>query len=106
MGGAALSGTIDVHTHVVPRGLPFGHDDRFARLAIDGDRGEVFVGGRPFRVVTRAAWDTSARLDEMDRTGVAGQVLSVMPELFSYWAESAAGRALCGAFNPAVAGLV
>ena len=27
---------IDVHTHVVPEGLPFGHDDRFAALGPAG----------------------------------------------------------------------
>jgi aminocarboxymuconate-semialdehyde decarboxylase len=106
MGATAPSGVIDVHTHVVPRGLPFGHDDRFAHLAIDGDLGEVLVGAQLFRVVTRAAWDTAARLEQMERTGVAGQVLSVMPELFSYWAEPAVGRAFCGGLNGAIADMV
>lgn len=108
MGGAVQTPTrtIDVHTHVVPRGLPFGHDDRFATLTADGDRGDVVVGGRLFRTVTRAAWDTSARLADMDRQGVAVQVLSVMPELFSYWAEPTMGRTFCAALNSAIAGMV
>lgn len=108
MGGAVHTppGTIDVHTHVVPRGLPFGHDDRFAALRVDGDRGDVFVGGTLFRTVSRAAWDPAARLAEMDRHGVAAQVLSVMPELFSYWAEPDAARRFCTALNRAIAGMV
>lgn len=108
MGGAVETptGTIDVHTHVVPRGLPFGHDDRFASLTIEGERGDVFVGGSLFRTVTRAAWDPAARLVEMDRDGVAMQVLSVMPELFSYWAEPAPGRRFCTALNRAIAEMV
>jgi aminocarboxymuconate-semialdehyde decarboxylase len=108
MGGAVRrpTGTIDVHTHVVPRGLPFGHDDRFATLTVDGDRGDVVVGGRLFRTVTRAAWCTASRLDDMNRHGVDVQVLSVMPELFSYWAEPAIGRRFCTALNSAIAGMV
>jgi aminocarboxymuconate-semialdehyde decarboxylase len=108
MGGAETTptGTIDVHTHVVPRGLPFGHDDRFASLTIDGDRGDVFVGGTLFRTVTRAAWDPAARLADMDRHGVSVQALSVMPELFSYWAEPAKGRAFCRALNESIAAMI
>jgi aminocarboxymuconate-semialdehyde decarboxylase len=108
MGGAVPTpaGTIDVHTHVVPRGLPFGHDERFARLEIAGDQGDVFVGGQLFRRVNRPAWDTAARLADMARDGVAMQVLSVMPELFSYWAEPTMGRTFCGMLNGAIADMV
>lgn len=108
MGGTVLrpASTIDVHTHVVPHGLPFGHDERFAALTTAGDRGDVFVGGSLFRTVTRAAWDTTARLEEMDRCGVGMQVLSVMPELFSYWAAPAEGRRFCAALNESIAEMV
>lgn len=97
---------IDVHTHVVPDGLPFGHDDRFASLVRRDDVADVIVGGALFRTVSRAAWDPAARLAEMDATGVRVQALSVMPELFSYWAEPQAGRRFCAALNEAVAAMV
>jgi len=99
------SPVIDVHTHVVPRGLPFGHDERFASLVIEGDVGQVFVDGRHFRTVTPAAWDVDARLAEMDAHGVAMQAISVMPELFSYWAEPEAARSFCRVLNEGVAAM-
>jgi aminocarboxymuconate-semialdehyde decarboxylase len=98
--------TIDVHTHVVPWGLPFGHDDRFASLVGDGETARVLVGGTPFRTVSRPAWDMQARLADMDAQGIGMQVLSVMPELFSYWAEPDLARTFCGALNEALAACV
>ena len=95
---------IDVHTHLVPRGLPFGHDGRFAALeAPTGTTAEVLVDGTVFRVVTEAAWDVEARVAAMDAQGVTMQAISPMPELFSYWAEPDLGRAFCGALNEAIA---
>lgn len=94
---------IDVHTHVVPHGLPFGHDDRFAAFVEHGDTADVLVGGAHFRTVPREAWDVEARVAAMDAGGIAMQAISVMPELFSYWAESELGRRFCGHLNEAVA---
>lgn len=98
--------TIDVHTHVVPGGLPFGHDDRFATLVTDGGTGQVFVDGRLFRTVTESSWNTAARIGDMDAQGVRMQVLSVMPELFSYWAEPQRAASFCTALNEAIAACV
>lgn len=94
---------IDVHTHVVPRGLPFGHDGRFAAMDPVGETAEVLVDGAVFRVVTHEAWDVDARLAAMDAQGVTMQAISPMPELFSYWAEPDLGRAFSGALNEAIA---
>ena len=66
---AANAPLIDVHTHVVPAGLPFGHDGRFATFSPEGDTAEVLVDGKVFRVITREAWDVEARLAAMDATG-------------------------------------
>jgi aminocarboxymuconate-semialdehyde decarboxylase len=96
---------IDVHTHVVPQGLPFGHDDRFAAFVEQGDTADVFVGGAHFRTVPRQAWDVEARVAGMDADGIALQAISVMPELFSYWAEPDVGRRFCGHLNEAVAAM-
>ena len=81
---------IDVHTHVVPTGLPFGDfpGDFGPRVDVDGDRGEVYTGSTFFRSVTSAAWDRARRADEMAVHGVSRQVASPMPELFCYWADA------------------
>ena len=59
---------IDVHTHVVPPGLPFGSfaGDLWPRVEVDGDRAEVYTGAVHFRSVTSAAWDLERRAEEMD----------------------------------------
>lgn len=102
-----LAPLIDVHTHVVPWDLPFGHDGRFAAMDPASDPGaetaRVLVDGTVFRVVTREAWDVDARVAAMDAQGVAMQAISPMPELFSYWAEPDLGRGFCAALNEAVA---
>jgi aminocarboxymuconate-semialdehyde decarboxylase len=104
-GGAVSSSSpiIDVHTHVVPHGLPFGHDDRFAAFVEHGDTADVLVGGAHFRTVPRESWDVDARVASMDAGGIAVQAISVMPELFSYWAEPDLGRKFCRSLNEAVA---
>lgn len=94
---------VDVHTHVVPKGLPFGHDERFAAFVERDNVADVFVGGALFRTVPREAWDVEARVASLDDGGIAMQAISVMPELFSYWAEPDVGRRFCGHLNEAVA---
>lgn len=87
--------TIDVHTHVVPAGLPFGMagvDERWPVLRTAAETGDVLVAGEIYRTVARTAWDLDARETDMAARGVDAQVLSPMPHLFSYWAP--AGQAL------------
>ena len=47
-----------------------------------------------------------ARVAAMDDDGIAMQAISVMPELFSYWAEPALGRSFCRSLNEAIATMV
>ena len=102
-----LPNVIDVHTHVVPLGVPFGQTDpRFPTLVVDGDTADVFVSGRLFRTIGRAAWDMARRREDQVRDGISLQAISVMPELFAYWAEPATGRAFCAALNGALAEMV
>ena len=83
---------IDVHTHVVPAGMPFGvgdADDRWPTL-LEGERtGDVLVAGKIYRTVSRTAWDLAVRAEQMSERGSTAQVLSPMPHLFSYWASLA-----------------
>jgi aminocarboxymuconate-semialdehyde decarboxylase len=101
------AGTIDVHTHVVPPQTPFldrlvRRDPRWARLerrADDATLADVVVAGRNFRTVRRVAYDLDVRRDEQSALGIAGQVLSAMPELFAPWSPAADATDYSRAFN-------
>ena len=96
---------IDIHSHVVPDVLPFGlsGDGRWPRVVPDGDHADVVIQGNVFRRVQRASWDLTARRDAMAAHGVHLQVLSPMPELFSYWAPVGPARRFCTALNQWIA---
>lgn len=95
---------LDLHTHVVPAGIPFldrlaEADSRWARLDRAGDTGDVLVAGKVFRTVRRAAWDLGFRRDSVAAAGGTGQLLSAMPELFAPWAPPSDSRDYVRAFN-------
>lgn len=96
---------IDIHSHVVPDILPFGlsGDARWPHVEVEGDRGDVVIAGSVFRRVGREAWDLDTRRRDMAAQGVDVQVLSPMPELFSYWAPVRAAEQFCGALNEWIA---
>jgi len=104
--GDASSGAIDVHAHFFPREWPslaerFGTPDWPWMRHDSPGRATVMLGEREFRAVDARCWDADVRLEAMDRDGIALQVMSATPVLFSYGRE--AGEALEAAriFNDA-----
>lgn len=94
---------IDTHTHVVPPGIPAPDgDERWPVLAErDEFTADVLVAGRVFRTVTREAYDLEYRAEQLPPDHM--QVLSPMPELFSYWGEPGAAADYCTSVNEWIA---
>lgn len=108
---AADDELIDVHTHVVPESFP-----RYLGRHVDAPwpsmapahacHAHVMVSGKVYRTVSHQCWSCSVRLADMDRQGVARQVLSPMPELLSYWLAPEDGAAMCRYLNEVIAAMV
>lgn len=100
--------SIDVHSHVVPATFTSDRDGSPWRPLLDAgtERGEVYVHGRHFRSVTRSCWDLARRREEIAGRGISRQVLSPMPELFSYAAPVDACTELCAEVNDWIAAAV
>ena len=102
---------IDLHTHILPENLPdprgrYGPGD-FVRLERMGaDRARMMMGDRCFREIGRNAWDPAARLAECDAHGVAVQVLSTVPVMFSYAAKPEDTEDLSRFLNDHIASVV
>jgi aminocarboxymuconate-semialdehyde decarboxylase len=104
-------GCIDIHTHVVPHDFPAyvgRHPDAPwpSMRAAHACHRHVVVSSRVYRTVSHQAWDTGVRVDDMERTDIARQVLSPMPELLSYWLEPADGAMLARYLNETLAEMV
>ena len=107
----AQTGAIDVHTHI----FPAGWDDFAARYG--GDKWPRLVGdptgpcqlyiGQTFnRNLTPHSFDPVKRIEDMDRTGIALQVLSPAPPTFCYWADGVAAAEWCRMQNDTIAAIV
>ncbi len=102
---------IDVHTHFVPQEFPnFAGRPDGARWPcmqmVDARHGQVMISGRSFRTVSNQCWDGAVRVQDMEQEGVTEQVVSPMPELFSYWAVPSDARDFCRCVNEGIADLV
>jgi aminocarboxymuconate-semialdehyde decarboxylase len=102
---------IDVHTHIFAPGWPdfaarFG-GDRWPRLEGDPSTGcKLYLGATFNRNLTPHAFDPSRRVEDMDRTEVATQLLSPAPPTFCYWAPPAAAAEWHRMQNDVIADIV
>lgn len=102
---------IDLHTHILPEHWP-----DMAKRAGGGEWltiehhapccARLRRGGKPFRDIAANCWDTSVRIAECDAAGVATQVLSTVPVMFSYWARVDHALDLSRFLNDHIAGVV
>jgi aminocarboxymuconate-semialdehyde decarboxylase len=97
-------GTVDVHTHFVPRGWPdlaaLCGPGEWPRLRIDSEReAMILVGDNEFRRIGAECWDPATRFADMDADGVAVQVVSPTPVFFAYDRPGAQAARVCEVFN-------
>ncbi|MGH7178263.1 MAG: amidohydrolase family protein [Tepidisphaeraceae bacterium] len=83
---------IDLHTHILPKNWPdlrekYGYGGWVRLEHLDPCSARMMIDERHFRDVASNCWDISVRLEECDRAGVAMQVISTVPVMFSYWAK-------------------
>ncbi len=72
----------------------------------DAGRSVMMIGDAAFRTLDARSWDVARRIDDMDRDGVALQVLSPMPELLSFWLPRDDAAVLCDCANHQIAEMI
>jgi aminocarboxymuconate-semialdehyde decarboxylase len=102
---------IDVHCHVVPASFP--RSLRTPAPASWPDMADahachkhVMIDGKVYRTVSDRCWDVDKRIADMNEMGVALQIVSPMPELFSYWMDAHAADDLLRYINDQIAEMV
>jgi aminocarboxymuconate-semialdehyde decarboxylase len=102
-----LTGGFDVHAHWFGAGLPLPEeygDPRRPRLVVDSpERGRIMLGERHFRDVPASLWDVDRRVADLDRAGIAVQLVSPVPVTFPYDAERAVAVRDTRATNDSIA---
>lgn len=102
---------IDLHTHILPERWPdlaekFGYGG-FVRLDHHAPcRARMMIGDQFFREIEDNCWSPARRIEDCARAGVARQVLSTVPVMFSYWAKAADCLELSRLLNDHIAGVV
>ena len=104
-------GLVDVHTHAIDDGLvdlrQAHPHDRWPSIERTGDTEAMLMfGDAPYRRIDHRCWSPDARLSDMDRDGVAVQVLSPIPVTFCYQASAAGAAELASAQNEFFARMV
>lgn len=85
---APAHNAIDIHTHVVPATFPRSLHSGAGWPSMEPAQAchrNIMIDGKVYRQLSDKCWDVAKRVDDMDAMGVALQVVSPMPELFSYW---------------------
>jgi aminocarboxymuconate-semialdehyde decarboxylase len=105
------AGVVDVHSHAIACRLPALDEahpyDRWPSVTRTGERtAEIRVGRRHFRDIDDRCWSPSRRIEDMDREGVAVQVLSPVPITLCHHAPAAGASELAQAQNDFLAGMV
>jgi aminocarboxymuconate-semialdehyde decarboxylase len=101
---------IDVHTHFVPSQFPAyrGRNANVPWPSMQHDgcgHANVMIQGKNYRTVVEAVWDGGTRIIDMDRMGIARQIVSPMPELLSYWLPADDAATLLRHVNDEIAAL-
>ncbi len=100
---------IDIHTHVVPAAFPpslrGGAGWPSMEPAQDCHR-NMMIDSQVYRTLSDRCWDVPKRVADMDTMGVSLQVVSPMPELFSYWLGAPAADDLLHYINDKIAEFV
>lgn len=102
---------IDMHTHVCPAWFDVPEKLRAnprlpCMCATSPGTAEMMIEGKLFRKLDVRSWDITRRLEDMERDGVAVQVLSPMPELLSYWFTPEDGATLSAYMNGVIAEMI
>ncbi|HSS24097.1 MAG TPA: amidohydrolase family protein [Mycobacterium sp.] len=100
----AGTGLVDVHTHAIDDGLPdlsqVYPDDRWPSVKRTSEtEARLMFGGLPYRQIDSRCWSPQVRISDMDRDGVAVQVLSPIPVTFCYHAQAAGAAELAATQN-------
>ncbi|MCX2938810.1 amidohydrolase family protein [Mycobacterium sp. CVI_P4] len=105
------TGLIDVHTHAVDPDLPDlrrrHSEDRWPSVERTGDTTAwLNYGDQHYRKIDYRCWSAEARIADMDRDGVAMQVISPIPVTFCYDCDPAGAAELAASQNEFFARIV
>jgi aminocarboxymuconate-semialdehyde decarboxylase len=101
---SAHTGLVDVHTHAIDDELPdlrraYPHDRWPGVDRTSETEAHLLFGGVPYRRIDHRCWSPEARIIDMDREGVAMQVLSPIPVTFCYSASAVGAAELTSTQN-------
>lgn len=103
---------VDMHAHVVPEHFPAYLGSRVpadwpstvAAASVGGlCHRQVMIAGKNYRTVSEKCWSVPRRLADLADIGLAHQALSPMPELLSYWMDTAEAAQLLRYLNEEIA---
>jgi aminocarboxymuconate-semialdehyde decarboxylase len=102
---------IDAHAHVVPENFPACLGDvvpaDWPSMAPAHEcHRNVMISGKVYRTLSDNAWSVGKRLDDLVSMGLELQAISPMPELLSYWMDSANASQLLRYLNDEIGRMV